>query len=138
MPQSESALSRLPLRTTKQARVVLRNPTQADEARAIIQEIAQELAAHTFDDAVEGARLTNQVIAFELGISESLVGRWRNPAARESPSIVQLQQIGQMPDVGPVFLCEVNKACTRRNGLGRRVLRSLLDSVGDLAVAVGE
>lgn len=135
MPQhSSDALDRLPLRTTKQAQAALRNSTQSVDLR----ENAQEIASHIFDDAVEGSRLTNQSIAFALKVSDSIVGRWRNPNAREFPSLLQLQQLGELKDVGQTFLCEFNKACTRRNRLGRRVLQSVLDAVGDLAVAVGE
>ncbi len=93
----------------------------------------EELASRIFDQAVIRSGLTNKEISDRLGgLSESLIGRWRNPNAREFPNTLQLQKLG------PVFLREFSRASNQYNGLGRQALCELLNVVGDLAVAVGE
>lgn len=123
-----AALDNLPLRNSTLKATLRRESTQ--DAGTL--ENAQQIASLIFDDAVKAAKLSNQDIGHRLQVNESIVGRWRNPNAREFPSLLQLQRLG------PDFLLKLNHASNQRNGLGRRVLQSLLDVVGDLAVAVGD
>jgi hypothetical protein len=94
-------------------------------------------AALIFDEALRSARdlrgkvapITSQEISHLLGVSESLVNRWRSPHYRESPSWTQMLRL-------PVsFHWALLKTLSRRFGFRQLALRQLLDAVGDVAVA---
>jgi hypothetical protein len=103
-------------------------PTQVTERPEGASQLdAQELAAVLLDQALIlwGDEGESKAVAATLGISESLVGKWRRTDERASPSLIQLVALG------PVFLGLLNKVEGRYH---RRAERALLD----LALAVGE
>lgn len=71
----------------------------------------------------------NLAIALRLGVSESLVSKWRNKADRELPS--QLQIIA----LGSDFVREYNRAQAILYGFPRKALLELLQLAGELAQA---
>jgi hypothetical protein len=91
---------------------------------------AYSTSAELFDAALTGAGLRNQDVAYLLGVSESLVRKWRSRDARVCPSDVQMLQLGLS------FLWHRNKALNKRFGFGRLALTELLDAAGALAVAI--
>lgn len=66
-------------------------------------------------------------VALALGVSESLVSRWRKPEYRELPSI------GQIAAHGPEFVFVYLKEQRKFYGFGKRTILELLAMVGDVA-----
>jgi hypothetical protein len=97
-------------------------------APGVVEMTPQMLASVCFDEAVIAAGLTNQGIAADLGVNESIVGRWRNVNAKESPSLLYLSLLG------PEFLRLLYRGYSRRCGWGRYALLDLVEALGDVAV----
>ena len=93
---------------------------------------AATLAAELFDQALTDARITNDEAAYLLGVSASLVRRMRSRDAREGPSFVQLLRLPFS------FHLALHRVMNRRLGLGRAMLREVLETLGCLATVVGE
>lgn len=91
---------------------------------------AEAAAARLFDEVLTAAQLSSQEVAHLLGVSESLVRKMRSPNARERVSLSHLLQL----PLG--FHLEFHRALNRRSGLGRQLLRRLLDDLSDLAVVL--
>lgn len=68
-------------------------------------------------------------VALSLGVSASLVSRWRSPDQRELPSTVQLVALG------PDFLRIYNREQAKFYGFDKRALMDLLQSAAELAQA---
>ncbi len=110
-----------------------RNSTHEDELRSEqSHDAASALAARLFNQAVDAATLTNKEIASLCGVSESLVGRWRAPHAREQPSLLQMLLLP------PSFHLHMNKAINNHYGFGRAAMTRLLEAMGDVALMVAE
>lgn len=90
------------------------------------------VASVVFDAAAIRFGQKNAALAITLGVSESLISRWRNPEHREVPSLVQVIALGA--DFQRLFVKEQSKFY----GFGRKALLDLVDAVGELSVAVGE
>ena len=97
-------------------------------ASGLVEMTPQMLAAVCFDEAVIAAGLTNKGIASDLGVNESIVGRWRNLDAKESPSLVYVTRLG------PEFVRLLTRGYSRRCGWGRLALIDLITAVGDVAL----
>lgn len=93
---------------------------------------ASILAAELFDQALTEAGITNDEAAYLLGVSASLVRRMRSRDARERASFVQLLRLPFS------FHVALHRVMNRRLGLGRAMLREVLDALGCLAAVVGE
>lgn len=85
-------------------------------------------SAQLFDAAMVGAKMRNQDVAGILDVSESLVQKWRSPEARVCPSHVQMLQLPLTWHIAHW------RAMSKRYGLGRAMLRRVLDAVGDFAL----
>ena len=110
------------LRKSEQASNALRTAEQADDSSRI--------AAELFDAAVVASKLRNPEIAHLIGVSESLVQKWRSAETRECPSFVQMLRLP------PAFHIELHRAMNKRFGFGRAALNRLLDAVSDLSLVV--
>lgn len=91
---------------------------------------ADAAAARLFDEVLTAAKLSSQEVAHLLGVSESLVRKMRSPNARERVALSHLLQLPLS------FHLEFHRAMNRRSGLGRQLLRGVLDALGDLAVVL--
>jgi hypothetical protein len=91
---------------------------------------AYATCAALFDAAMTGANLRNQDVAYLLGVSESLVRKWRSAEARVCPNHVQLEQLPLS------FKWHLFKAMSNRYGFARTALLRLVDSAGLLALGV--
>jgi len=114
---------------------LLSNETQGSDVRPKStqpDDDASILAAELFDQALTEARITNDEAAYLLGISASLVRRMRSRHARERASFVQLLRLPFS------FHVALHRVMNRRLGLGRAMLREVLEALGCLATLVGE
>jgi hypothetical protein len=85
------------------------------------------VAAKLFDEALSAAGLDSKVVAHLVGVSISLVDKWRSPNEERSPSLAQLLSLPF------AFHLELHRAMNRHFGFGRAALRRLIDAVGELA-----
>jgi transcriptional regulator with XRE-family HTH domain len=105
--------------------------------RAICSDEPQVLSAQLFDEALKNAKdfrgnprpWASKEIADRLGISESQVNKWRSPAYRETPSLLQFAALP------PEVLFSFHQAMNRRFGFGRQLLARILDDLGAFALA---
>jgi hypothetical protein len=112
------------------------NSSEAPAPRTICSSEPEVLGSLLFDEALRAVRdlhgnpapITSKEAADLVGVSVSLVDRWRSPNYREAPSLTQLLRLP------PSFHLELHRAMNRRFGFGRQLLRRLLDAVGDLAL----
>lgn len=134
--KQQSRLSSLPDEVRKQDRAkaslrksdndesTVRNSDRDDET--------QRLAAELFDEALNDPRcaLTSDEVAFLLGVSRSLVDKWREPSAPNCPSFIQLLRLPLK------FQLALNRALDRRFGYGRAALGDLIAAAGSIAVSL--
>ena len=109
-----------------------RKSTPLAEQAGIVEMSPQQLASVCFDEAVISAGFTNKEIAAALDVNESIVGRWRNVDARETPSLFYVAKLG------PDFIRLLHRGFSRRCGFGRKALLDLAQAVGELAAQVEE
>lgn len=126
--ESARALPDLPLRNLTLKASLLQIPKQVP----VSAENAQEVTGELFDMACIRAGLSNKEIAATLGVSDSLVARWRRPEARERATVTQMVQLG------PLFLLAYHKVFGFRFGARRAALLSLVEAVADLAACEDE
>lgn len=105
-----------------------RKKVSATDLQAISE--ADRLAAELFDAALTHARISSTFVAVHLGVSESLVSRWRSPNYREQPSFSQMLRLPFSFQLG------LHKAMNQRFGFGAAALRELLDAVGLVAAGM--
>lgn len=127
--QHRKDLDGLPLRSSTLKAGLRQKTTQDAQTLEMTPEM---LTAVVLDEAVIAAGMTNKGIAMELGISESIVARWRSPHARECPSLLQVTKLG------PDFQRLMHRGFARRYGWRRKALLDLAAAMGDLAEAVNE
>jgi hypothetical protein len=108
------------------------NSSQQEVVRTICTQQPEVLSAQLLNDALEAAHITSYEVGQLVGVSESLVNRWRSPNHRECPSFVQLLKLP------PSFHFQLHRAMNRHYGFGRQLLARVLDDLGAVAVAVGE
>lgn len=115
--------------------IELENVSPSEPLRNVISqdvdltsEQADVIAAQLFDEALKNARIPSSFVAAHLGVSESLVSRWRSPNYREQPSFAQMLRLPFSFQLG------LHRAMNARFGFGRAALRDLLDAAGLLAV----
>lgn len=89
-----------------------------------------QIASVVFDMACIRFGEKDESLALTLGVSRSLVSRWRSPEHREVPSLAQVVALG--PEFQRLFLKELSKF----HGFGRLALLDLVESLGELAEAV--
>jgi hypothetical protein len=111
---------------------VRRKSTPLENAAGIIEMTPQQIASVCFDESVIGAGLTNKEIAAALDVNESIVGRWRNVDARETPSLFYVLKLG------PDFTRLLFRGFSRRYGWGQKSLLDVVGALGDLVVTVSE
>lgn len=109
---------------------ILRNSENGDPAVRNAEDDRYAVSAELFDAALNDPRanLTNKEVAHLVGVSESLVQKWRTPSARTCPSFVQLLRLP------PAFHLALHRSMNRRFGFGRAALVDLLEAVGSLAL----
>lgn len=98
-----------------------------------IQEHADDrhvLAASILDEAFRLANLESKEAAHLVGVSTSLVDKWRSVDERGCPSLAQLLMLP------PTFHIALHRVMNRRFGFGRAALSRLLEAAGDLALGV--
>lgn len=121
----QQSLPPMPLANCSQVEPSRTNCSPEPEPRT--KDSADAEAAAIFDDALTGARITSKEVAALVGVSESLVNRWRSPNYREAPSFTQMLRL-------PVsFHWHLNKALNRKYGFGRQALAQVLEGLGMLA-----
>ena len=91
-----------------------------------------QIASVIFDMACIRFGEKDEALAITVGVSRSMVTRWRDLDAREVPNTAQIAALGE--DFNRIY----GKVRNRFYGFGKRALIDLLDSVGELAEAVGE
>jgi transcriptional regulator with XRE-family HTH domain len=114
------------------------NSSREPAARTNCSEEAERLAALFFDEGLREAKdlagapapISSKEVASLLGVSESMVNRWRSTNYREGPSFTQMLRLPLS------FHLALHRAMNRRFGFGRHALRRVLDAVGDLALAI--
>jgi hypothetical protein len=104
-------------------------PTPAGKA---VEMTPNQIASVVFDLAAIRFGEKDEALALTLGVSRSLVSRWRSPEHREVPSLAQVMTLG--PEFQRLFVKELSKF----HGFGRLALLDLVESLGELASAVGE
>ena len=100
--------------------------------RGTVEMSPEMLTSVLFDQACLRFGKKNLWIATTLGVSESLVSRWRNPDHREGPSLAQVIALGEE------FQRAFKKEQEKYHGWGRKALMDVIEAVGELAEAVGE
>lgn len=109
----------------------LQNLSSGREPRKKVSDapdLADVEAAKLLDEALTAARISSTEVHLLLGVSESLISKWRSPHYRECPSFVQLLRL-------PVsFHLAMHRAMDRRHGFGRAAVARLLDAAGELAL----
>jgi hypothetical protein len=128
--QSQPKPSLSQVRTSTLQAGLRRKSTPVESQAGIVEMTPQQLASVCFDEAVIRAGLTNQGIAADLDVNESIVGRWRNVNARETPSLFYLTKLG------PDFLRLLYRGFSRRCGWGKKALLDIARAVEDAAVEV--
>lgn len=113
---------------------LLTKDSQPETPRTNCSQDPQVEAAQRFDEALTRAGLSSKEVATVLGVSDSLVNRWRSPNYRETPSFIQVCCLEMQSFSFALALHRVN---SRRHGFGRAALSRLLEAAGDLAT-VGE
>jgi len=88
---------------------------------------SSELAARWFDEALTRAGLESKEVAHLLGVSVSLVDKWRSTNEQRCPSFVQ------MLCLPPRFHFELHRVMNRHFGFGRAALARVIEAAGDLA-----
>lgn len=126
--QSARQLPAAPLRNLKVETPSLRIP-KADEFTC---EQALEMAAEIFDESCIRAGLNNKFIAQHLGVSDSLVARWRLPHTKDRATVAQMLRLPGF------FLLALHKVLGQRFGARKAAMAALLDAVADLAAADDE
>jgi DNA-binding transcriptional regulator YiaG len=106
--------------------------SQHEPVRTICSQEPETLSAQLLHRALDDAGLTSYEVAQLVGVSESLVNRWRSPHHRECPSFVQLLKLP------PSFQFQLHRALNRHYGFGRQLLVRVLDDLGAIGLAVGE
>lgn len=91
-----------------------------------------QIASVVFDMAAMRFGEKDESLALTLGVSRSLVSRWRSPEHREVPSLAQVMTLG--PEFQRIFIKELSKF----HGFGRLALMDLVESLGELAEAVNQ
>lgn len=129
MSKATAALPDLELKHVS-LRASLRN--KGSQSRELSAAQAETLAAEVFDEALIRAGIGTEEAALIVGVSKSLVSRWRSDSYREQPSYAQLLRLPAH------FQYAMHKVANQRFGFGRAALLDLLDAAGQLAVAVGE
>lgn len=118
--------------------VALPNRSPDGGVRTISSHEPEVLTALLFDEALRETKdlrgrpapITTKEAAALLGVSESLVTRWRSPHHRETPSLVQFMRLPSNFHVAWL------RAMNPRVGFGQQLLRRLLDDLSDLALVV--
>ena len=127
MPRSiQQPLPPMELRKTEQDDPAFRTSEQ-DES---VLRKAEREASQLFDQACEMAGLENKEIAHLLGVSVSLVEKWRSTEQRGGPSFVQMLLLPTS------FHFALHKVMNRRHGYGREALREIIESLGTLSMVV--
>jgi hypothetical protein len=111
---------------------LLTNHSQQESVRTTCSQEPEVLSAQLLDAALKDAHITSYEVGQLVGVSESLVTRWRSPHHRECPSFVQLLKLP------PSFHFELHRAMNRHYGFGRQLLARVLEDLGAVALAVGE
>jgi transcriptional regulator with XRE-family HTH domain len=120
----------LPLRSSE--RDALRHAEQ--DRREEERRLAEQITADLLDGAITAAGLDNKEVAYVLGVSRSLVEKWRSKDQRGSPSFLQLWDLGT---VHPPFAFELHRAINKRcSRLGLQALARIITDLGALAMAV--
>src|SRR5688572_2719774 len=104
-------------------------PQQAGNA---VEMTPNQIESDVFDCACIRFGEKDESLALTLGVSRSLVSRWRSPEHREVPSLTQVMTLG--PGFQWLFVKELSKF----HGFGRLALLDLVESLGELSAAVGE
>jgi hypothetical protein len=103
----------------------------ADSRKKVSPDDSDRISAEIFDAALTAADIESTWVAAHLGVSESLVSRWRSPNYTEAPSFTQMLRL-------PVsFHWELNRATSKRFGFGRRAIAQVLEGLGMLAMEQG-
>lgn len=118
------------LRTSERDSAVFRNSEDGPERFRKAEHDGYIISAALIDDTMTRARLTNQEVAYVVGVSESLVQKWRSADARACPSFAQLLRLP------PTFHLELLKTMNGRFGFGRALLRAALDALADVALVM--
>lgn len=120
----------LPLRSSESAEPGFRNLEEPEAAFRKSEDDGYRLAACLFDTALSELRcgLTNKEVAHLVGVSVSLVEKWRSPDARACPSFAQMLRLPLS------FHLALHRAQNAHFGFGRAALMDLLESAGSLAL----
>lgn len=124
--QSAAKLDLSQVRTSALKAGEVRNP---HPTRGLVEMSPEMLVSVCFDEAAIAAGLSNKAIAAAVGIaSDSMVTRWRNPEAKDCPSLVQVLKLG------PDFARLMYRGFSRRYGWQRKALLDLVEALGDVVV----
>jgi hypothetical protein len=110
---------------------LLPNDSQRASVRTNCSQEPETLSAHLLDRALHDAEISSYEVSQLVGVSESLVNRWRSPHHRECPSFVQLLKLPS------AFHFELHRAMNRHYGFGRQLLARAIEDLGALALACG-
>jgi len=114
------------------------NQTQDDTVRPnqAQDDLPAVKASRVLAAALHHAGKTPDEAAFSLGVDVSLVRRWCNVNARETISTTQLFTLYR--DLGPRFTWAYHVANHHEHKLAKQALKDTLQSLGLLAVGLGE